>query len=46
MRGKKIGIYKPMKRGKTYYVKVRAVKKIGGTNYIGPWSNIVTVKGR
>ncbi|MDO4501998.1 MAG: hypothetical protein Q4D06_02340 [Coriobacteriia bacterium] len=29
---------KSLKKGKQYYVKVRAYKKSGGTTYYGPWS--------
>ena len=35
-----------LKKGRTYYIKVRAVKKVRGKNYYSPWSDIVYVKGQ
>lgn len=35
---------KKLTRGKKYYVKVRAYKKVGGKNYYGSFSKIKTVK--
>lgn len=33
-----------LKSKKTYYVKVRAVKKVKGKSYIGKWSAVKKVK--
>ncbi len=35
---------KKLKSGKKYQIKVRAYKKVDGKAYIGPWSDIKTVK--
>ena len=35
---------KKLKSGKKYQIKVRAYKKVDGYTYIGPWSDIKTVK--
>lgn len=35
---------KKLKSGKKYQIKVRAYKKVDGKTYIGPWSDIKTVK--
>ncbi len=33
-----------LQKGKTYYVKVRAYQKSGGTKYYGAWSNVKKIK--
>ena len=33
-----------LKKGKTYYVKVRAFQKSGGRKYYGAWSNVKKIK--
>lgn len=33
-----------LKKGKKYYVRVRAYKKVSGTTYYSGWSNVKTVK--
>lgn len=37
-------ITKKLKKGKTYYVKVRAYVKVNGTKYYGSWSSVKKVK--
>ena len=41
-----LGAHGKMTKGKTYYVKVRSVKKIGRKTYAGPWSRTLKIKGR
>lgn len=41
---KKMYTCKNLKTGNKYYFKVRAVKTIGGKNYYGHWSNVVSRK--
>ena len=33
-----------LKRGKTYYVRIRAWKKVGGTTYYSAWSGVKSAK--
>lgn len=35
---------KSLKRGKTYYVRVRAYKTVNGTKYYGKWSSVLKLK--
>lgn len=35
---------KGMQKGVTYFVKVRAIKYVGGVKYVGPWSAVKKVK--
>jgi hypothetical protein len=42
--GKKLYGYAKLKKGKTYYVKVRAYKTYGGKTVYGPWSGYKKIK--
>ena len=46
VKGKKLGTFGRLKKGKTYYTRVRAVTVIRGVEYFGPWSNVKKFKGR
>ncbi|MCD8019978.1 MAG: C69 family dipeptidase [Clostridiales bacterium] len=41
---KNVRTLKSLKKGKTYYVKVRAYKKVGNTKVYGSWSKVKVVK--
>ena len=45
LRKGKIGVYGKLKKGKTYFIKVRAIA-CGPRDYYGPWSNVKKIKGR
>ena len=42
----KSGSYKGkgLKKGKTYYLRIRAIAKFGGKSYTGKWSKTIKVK--
>lgn len=37
-------VIKGLKSGKTYYVRIRAFKTVGGKKYVSDWSNVLSKK--
>jgi len=43
---KQLRMYGKLKKGKTFYIRVRIETKVKGKTYAGPWSNTMKFKGR